>query len=464
MAETLEDLHARFGPRYPQWMLAVLMVGTIAMVLSTTTIFVALPAIMDEFAMGRPMVQWLSTGFLASMTSGLLLAAWAQSRLSARGTTQYALWLFIFTTLLAPLATHGWELIALRLVQGFCAGIIQPLATVLIFRVFSSGGRGKALGVYALGVTVAPSLGPSLGGYLVDHFGWLAVFWLPLPLCAVVLLSARLLPSNRRPAAARLDLWGFALLNVALFALLLALAEAQRVGWGSPRAYAAGLLGVLAAAWFVRRSSTHAQPLLNFTLWRHAAFRKASWVAAVIGLGLYGMIYLIPLFLQTIEGYSAGQAGMLLLPAGLALGAASYLSGWLCDRWQVAWIMAAGLAVCAVSSLVFGLLPSTSSFLVFCLWASIGRGGLGLLLPALTSGSLSGLPADELASGAGAITFIRQLGGAFGVNLLTYFLEWRSAAVGDVQAFQHTFWLSAAIFLLAIVAAWGMRVQRRSTA
>ena len=460
MGEDLAALHARFGPRYPQWMLAVLMVGTIAMVFSATTIYVALPAIMDDFAIGRPLAQWLSTGFLASMTSGLLLSAWAMGRFGARRTTQYALGLFIVTTLLAPLAASGWQLIALRIVQGVCAGIIQPLATVLIFRVFSAGGRGKALGLYALGVTVAPSLGPSLGGYLVDQFGWLAVFWLPLPLCLIVLCGVRLLPDDRRTGAVRLDLASFALLNAALFALLFALAEAQRFGWGVPRAYLAALLGVLAGLWFVQRSRRSGQPLLKLDLWRHAAFRNASWVAAVIGLALYGMIYLIPLFLQTVHGYSAGQAGLLLLPAGLALGVASFVSGWLCDRMQIAWIMVVGLAVCLLSSLALGLLPGTASFAMFCLWATIGRAGLGLLLPALTSGSLSGLSADELASGAGAIIFVRQLGGAFGVNLLTYFLEWRSVAESDLAAFQQTFWLTAAVFLLAIVAAWGMRPAR----
>ena len=120
--QDLEALHARFGPRYPQLLLGLLMVGSMAMILASTSINVALPAIMADFAIGRPLAQWLATGFLAAMTAGLLLAAWAQSRLGARRTVQGGLLVFTLCSLLALAATSAWELIALRIVQGACAG------------------------------------------------------------------------------------------------------------------------------------------------------------------------------------------------------------------------------------------------------------------------------------------------------------------------------------------------------
>lgn len=465
--QDLEALQARFGRRYPHWLLALLMIGSMAMVLASTSINVALPAIMRDFAIGRPLAQWLSTGFLAAMTSGLLLAAWAQARLGARLTAQLGLGLFTLSSLLALLADGAWQLIALRIVQGVCAGVIQPLAMVLIFRVFAAQGRGMALGVYGLGVMVAPTLGPSIGGYLVDQFGWAAVFWLPLPLCLLALLGAHwLMPSQREKTTPALDLWAFALLSLALFAWLGALAEAQRFAWTAPRVWAPAALGLAAGLGFFQRSRGSRNPLLPLALWRHAAFRQASWVALVLGLGLYGSTYLIPLFLQTVEGYSAGRSGLLLLPTGAVLGLASFLGGWLSDRLSAALLLSAGLLVFGLSAAGLGWLGQGASFGLLCLWASIGRLGLGLLLPALSTGALDVLSADELAHGAGAITFVRQLGGAFGVNLLTFFLEWRHAAGGghalaEAQAFQQSFWLMAALFLLAVLPAWGVRPPKR---
>ncbi len=469
MAADLAQLQARYGSRYPLWLLSLLMLGSMALVLASTSINVALPAIMDDFAIGRPLAQWLSTGFLAAMTAGLLLANWTQQRLGTRLTVLLGLGLFVLSSLLALAADQAWQLIALRIAQGGCAGIVQPLAMVLIFRVYAAGGRGMALGIYGLGVMIAPTLGPTIGGYLVDHFSWPAVFWMPLPLCILAMLGAIwLLPDERNPQPSRLDYWAFAWLLVALFAALGSLAEAQRFGWSEPRAWVPGLLAVLATWRFIRRSRYSEQPLLPLMLWQSAAFRQASWVALVLGLGLYGSTYLIPLFLQTVEGYSAGRAGLLLLPAGVALGLASFAGGWLSDRFPLAWLLCAGLLLFAISALGFAVWGSAAGFVWLCLLACLGRLGFGLLLPALNAAALDALPEQHLASAAGVITFVRQLGGAFGVNLLTYFLEWRHGALGgsasaEAAAFAQTFWVMALCFILTLWPAWCLRSRHAAS-
>lgn len=467
MAHDLQALHQRFGARYPQWLLAVLMLSTMSVVLASTSINVALPAIMADFAIGLPLAQWLATGFLAAMTAGLLLTAWAQARFGARRTTQAGLLLFCLVSLLALVAHSAAELIAVRVVQGLCAGVLQPLATVLIFRVFAGGGRGPALGIYGFGVMLAPSLGPALGGYLVDHFGWQGIFWMPLPLCLLALLASQwLLPDERERQVPRLDVQAFIWLSVAIFALLACCAEAQRFAWTEPRVWGAGLLALFSALIFLRRSRRAAQPLLPLSLWRHPGFRSASWVALTLGFGLYASTYLIPLYLQTVEGFSAGQSGMLLLPAGLLMGLASLTAGMLSDRLSSALLLSAGLLLFALGSAGLAWLEQGAAFVLVCFWACVGRIGLGVVLPALNTGSLDILTPQELAQGAGAITFVRQLGGAFGVNLLTFFLEWRQRSAGAdplavVNAFKQSFWLMAAVFALTLLAARGVRLTRR---
>lgn len=463
--QDLPSLQQRFGKEYANYLLAMLMLGSTAMILASTSVNVALPAIMQVFAVGRPVVQWLATGFLAAMTTGLLLSTWAEARLGARTTAQAALGLFIITSLLALIATSAWHLIILRSLQGLSAGIFQPLATVLIFRVFSHSGRGAALGIFGLGVMLAPALGPTLSGFLVDAFGWQAVFWLPLPMCLLAsLLGQYLLPDGRQSGAAILDLCGLALLALGLFAGLAALAEAQTFAQHGPRLYWLALLGLIGLCGFVWRSWGSRHPLLALHLWRKSGFCYASWVSLALGLGLYGSIYLIPLYLQTVEGFSAGLTGLLLLPAGLLMGLATFYAGRLSDRLSCAQLLLIGIALLVLSCSAFAWLQLGTSFLYLCLWTCVGRIGLGIMFPALTAGSLNDLGPEELSHGASAISFVRQLGGALGINLLTFFLEWRHAAEGadgaaELVAFQQSFLLLAALFIFTLYAAY--RVGRQ---
>jgi EmrB/QacA subfamily drug resistance transporter len=460
--QTVAELQQRFGQRYPYYLLSILMLGSMAMILASTSINVALPAIMAVFEIGRPLAQWLATGFLASMTAGLLLSAWAMQRLGARATTLVGLGLFIFTSLLALLATSAWQLIVLRIVQGLSAGIIQPLAMVLIFRVFSHARRGTALGIFGLGVMIAPTLGPTINGYLVDAFGWQAVFWLPVPMCLLAAVAGQyLLPSERQPDTP-LDLYAFGMLSMGLFAGLAALAEAQRFAWHEPRVSLPALLGSCGFLGFIWRSRVSCYPLLALHLWRQPGFRHASWVSLALGVGLYGTIYLIPLHVQSVEGYSAGQAGLLLLPTGVLMGVASFFAGRLTDHLPSSLLLFFGMSLLAVSCAGLGWLQAGASFFWLCFWACVGRVGLGVIFPALTTATLNTLAREDLSHGAAAISFMRQFGGAFGVNLLTFFLEWRFAREGgdgaaEALAFQQSYLLLAALFTLALFAAYRTR-------
>ena len=466
MGHDLDVLAARFGRHYPRWLLALLILSTMTMVLSSTSINVALPAIMQDFAIGRPLAQWLVTGVLAAMTSGLLLSSWAQARFGPRATLLTSFGVFLVTSLVAPFVTSIWALIAIRIIQGLCAGIAQPLSMVRIFRTYPGEGRGMALGLFGLGAMMAPALGPTLAGFLVDHFGWHAVFWLPAPVCIISLIGgALLLPTLRSLTPPRLDVPGFVLLNLALFGILAALAEAQRFGWLDSATLLTGAVGLLGLVAFLWRCTHHPAPLLPLRLWRNASFRHTSWVSMVLGVSLFGITYLVPLYVQTVEGYSASDAGLLLLPTGLVLGVAVFAGGWLSDKLAARWLLVGGLGLLTLSTAGQALMGSGAGFWAICAWASLGRLGIGGLLPGVSTGAVQDLPAEELAPATGTISFMRQLGGALGINLLTFFLEWRHAAEGadaaaNAMAFQQSFWLLTALFALALWPAWRLRSKR----
>jgi MFS transporter, DHA2 family, multidrug resistance protein len=205
-------------------------------------------------------------------------------------------------------------------------------------------------------------------------------------------------------------------------------------------------------------------PLLPIGLFRHRPFAGASIVAFAYGIGLFGSTYLVPVFAQDIAHYSAAEAGYLLAPPGLALAFAIAIGGRLTDRIAAAPIIIAGLALFALSSLLLAFSGAATGFALLALWLVIGRIGLGMLIPALNVGAVQSLAGTELAYASAAVNFIRQLGGAVGVNLLAVVLEWRSSVPGLVDTarpFHECFAIVTLAFALAIIPARAIRRQGR---
>jgi EmrB/QacA subfamily drug resistance transporter len=450
------------------------MLGTTSVVLATTIVNVVLPDIMREFAVDQGRVQWLATGFLSAMAATMLTTAWWVRAYGLRRTYGVALAIFVAMSLVGGFATSIDALILSRIAQGAVAGVIQPLAMIALFEVYPAEERGSAMAAYGLGVVLSPALGPALGGLLAQMFGWRAVFFVTLPLClaALALAPTRLAcfakGERRRPA---FDGWGFLLLCGFLLFVLGGLAQAQRAGLspGGAALAAAGSLacGMAFVAWEVR----HRNPMFDPRVFRNPAFAAASAVGFAYGMGLYGSTFLVPLFVQTIAGFTALEAGMLLLPGGLLLALCIPVAGRLTDRHSPHFIVCAGLACFALSFLLFGSSSARTAFWTLAAWIALGRLGLALMIPALNAGAVQGLPLSQLAQGAGALNFIRQLGGAFGTSLLSLLLQWRLAVhQGDVaadgaagaleaatRAFDDSFVAVGLVFLSALWPGWRIR-------
>lgn len=408
------------------------MLGTIAMVLSATIVNVALPDIMGEFGMGQDKAQWLATAFLAAMTSTMLATAWAIARLGFRDTYIISLLVFIAASVLGGVSPDEDTLILARTLQGAAAGLVQPLAMVVVFRAFPPDQRGTAMGIYGVGVILAPALGPTVGGMLIDAYSWRTVFFLGPPFCLLGIgLAPVMLEGRTETEPVPFDGIGFALICLAIAALLAALSNGQRLGWESDFVEGGFALAAVAAVLFVRHESRVHAPILALGVYLNPRFAAASAVAFILGLGLYGSTYLIPLFVQTVQGYTPTRSGLLLMPAGLVLGVMFPLAGRLSDHLPPHRLILAGLAVFGLSSLLMAAADTSTDFWVFAGWVALGRVGLGLILPSLNGGALRGLVPAQISQGAGAINFMRQLGGAVGVGLLSVVLERRTALYAD---------------------------------
>jgi DHA2 family multidrug resistance protein len=443
------------------------MVGTVATVLAVTTINVALPALMREFAIGHDSLQWFATGFLAASTATMLATAWLVDTFGQRRTFLGTIAVFFVGSMLGALSWDTGSMIVARVLQGAAAGVMQPLSMIALFEVFPPEERGRAMGSFGFGVVLAPAIGPAVGGLLMQLFGWRSIFLLSVPFCVAAWplgsrsLSNHLDGESRR----RFDWIGAGLLSATLIELLDLPVVGHRSGWlALPTLLAAAVALALAVAFVVWEKRTQA-PLLSLALFSNRGFRAALIVAFAYGLGLFGSTYLVPVFVQDIAGYSPAKAGNLLLWPGLVLAVTIALSGRLTDRAPPRHVVAAGLTCFAVSSLLLALATGASGFWVLALWLAIGRAGLGFIIPSLNVGAVQALPPEHLSQAAAIVNFARQLGGAIGVNLLAVLLQWRLteyAATGDATpAFRDCFLVVTIAFAAAIVPALAIRKQVR---
>jgi len=447
------------------WIIATVMLGTVSTITAATIVNVAFPALIAEFHVGHDTLQWVAAGFLGAMTTTMLATAWLVETHGQRRTFIAALAIFLASSALGAASFSPDVLIASRVLQGAAAGILQPLAMIALFEVFPAERRGSAMGLFGLGIVLVPAIGPSIGGILLETFGWRSIFLLPLPFCvAGLVLGWRFLPGPHGDRArTRFDWAGFALLAAALASLLSVPVVGHRAGWTSIELSGIAGLTLVLVAGFVGWEFSVRAPLLSLKLFAGGGFRATALVALAYGLGLFGTTYLIPVFVQDVAGYSPSRAGALLIVPGVGLAVTIALAGRWTDRVEPRRIVIAGLALFALSSLLLAFAGRGTGFVVLGIWLLIGRIGLGMIIPALSVAAVQALDERYIAHAASSVNFVRQLGGAIGVNLLAVLLEWRLGVhgpAGAATAFQECFWVVTIAFAAAIAAAWSIRRHR----
>jgi len=430
----------RYGPAYKWLATGTIMVATISVVLATTIVNVAIPAVMGTFGISAVQAQWISTGFLAAMTATMLLADWANRAFGMRLTMNASMSVFLAGSVLGGIAPNETVLTLARVIQGAAAGIVQPLAMIMLFKVFPPDKRGAAMGIYGVGVVLAPALGPWIGGVLMDAFDWRFVFYLGLPFSGIAILLANLFLPHREESGPipPFDFVGMAVLSIFLAVLLSTLSNAQRLGWDSNIILLGFVISAASAIGFVIWEMYTSKPMLDMRLFKNVAFSSASVIAFIMGAGLFGSTYLLPVFVQQIQGMTPTQAGLLLMPSGFAMLLVFPIAGRLSDKVPAPIMIGAGMAVFAGSSWLMTAVNVHTAFWTLAWWTILSRVGLGLVFPAISSGALKVLPLHLLGQGSGASNFIRQLGGAFGVNLLTVFIERRTIMHADAFAATQT--------------------------
>lgn len=468
MAHTLENLRARYGERYKWLVLLTCMIGSVAAILSSTIVNVAIPDLSRYFTLGQERAQWVSTGFMLVMTLSMLTTPWLLGRFGLRRTYMGAICLLLCGGVLGGFSVNYPMLLGMRVIEGIASGVMQPIPAIVILRAFSTQEQGRAMGIFGFGVVLAPAIGPSVGGFLVEMFGWRSIFFVVVPPCLIVLLLIRRYLPAYTPSVEghkKLDWKGLLLVGMAVLGILNGLIELRADSRAAAILLTVGVASTI--GFIVYQMRMRSEPLLNMQLFRYRQFTMGALVAFIYGMGLFGSTYLLPIYMQMGAHYTPSEAGLILLPAGIVLALTIPLAGRLADRYPPNVLVSIGLTLLALSFGLMTLGSTAASYGMLMAWAIVGRVGLGFVLPALSLGAMRGVSVELIAQGASAINFVRQLGGAIGVSLVGIVLEWRIAvhqmqtpvqtgADNQRAAFSETFVLVALLCAFAVLAAWFM--------
>ena len=489
LSGTLAALQARYGDRYRWFLLLAVMVGTMASIMSATIINVAIPEMSQHFTLGQERAQWVSSGFMAAMTVSMLTTPWLLGRYGYRQTYLTCMWLLLVGGVLGGLSNDYAMVLVARVMEGLAAGVVQPIPAIIILRAFEQNEQGRASGLFGMGVVLAPAIGPSIGGVLVDLLGWRSIFFMVVPFCLVsIWLAYKFVPTTAPGGAAAnrsgapLDWGGLVMASVSTLCLLNGLVELHSgTAFTATTLLTISALALIAFVLWQRRvgkrllqfavddMADQVAPLMNFDLFRYRQFLMGSIVAFIYGTALFGSTYLLPVFMQRGLMLSASYVGTILLPAGLVLAITIAIVGRLADKQSTHHLVSIGLALLAASFALMIAVNLGTPLGWLVVFAILGRIGLGFILPSLNLGSMRGVDKVLIPQGSSVINFVRMLGGATGVSLCGIMLEWRISAHGDslttvatsaarLDAFDEVFVMLASLCALAMVAAWQLRV------
>jgi EmrB/QacA subfamily drug resistance transporter len=439
----VDKLFQKYGASY-RWMVTLtVMTGAIAMGLASSMVNVAVPSVIGAFGIGLDQAQWMATGFLATMSATMLVSSWLIEVLGQRITFFMILTVFSIGSFLSATALNMDILILGRVLQGAANGVGQPLAMYTMFNVFPPERRGTAIGIYGLMSVLAPTFGPIIGGIAIDSISWRYLFFLPLPFCVPALILGLIFMPGKQ-LAVRLppfDWVGLGLILLILFGLLSGLANGSRMGWSSDfvlyRLLAAGA-GLCAFIYWELRAS---YPLLDLSLFRNRQFALTMVAGFVFGTGLFASGYFIPIFVQTIQNYSATQAGLLLAPGGMVMMLFFPLAGRITDIIPAHIPIAVGLLIFAIGFFLIQAVDVNTTFFALVIYTAITKVGLSLTIPSLSVAALRAVPPEKLARAASSSTFFRNLGGGIGITILTAFFQHRTQlhaeALTDTQTWAN---------------------------
>lgn len=407
---------------YMWWASVPVMLGMFVVILDSSIINVALAPIMSAFGSNLEDIEWVSTGYMLSAAIMMPTTGFLGDRFGRRNLLAITLFLFTIFSILCGLAWDTGSLIVFRILQGIAGGAIQPVGQSIMFEAFPPHKRGTSMALVGLGAMFAPMLGPTLGGYLVDYLDWRWIFYINLIPGLLASFMALTVLRESPLRSVKFDGWGFASMAIFLSSFLLAISQGNSKGWDSY--YIVGLFAMAAVSFaiFLITQMWRREPVVDLRLFQYQTYAAGTMASVAIGIGLFGGLFLLPLFLQNLMGYDALQTGLLMMPSGLVMGLMMPISGALLNRVDPRIPLIGGLGLMAISLfLQAGMTPETSVWTLLS-WTVLRSIGIAFAFPAMNQTSLGAVPIQKIGQASGLFNVIRQVGGTFGIAVLSTIL------------------------------------------
>ena len=453
--------------QYRYRVMVVYIVGLFMTIIDGTIVNVALPTLAREFDVSSTDIEWISVAYLLALAATIPVAGWLGDRFGTKRIFFLALAIFVGASGLCGAAPDLAWLVGFRVLQGFGAGLITPIGSAMLFRAFPLAQRSTAtVGVLSVAV-VAPAIGPVLGGVLVDNTSWRWIFFVNLPIGVVGLALAGLwLREERHSSGIRLDVRGLVLSATGVTLLIYTLSTGPENGWLSVTTLTTGLIGAIAIAALIITELSIQDPMLQLRLFSNRLFRQVNIASSMVYAGFFGWIFVLPLYMQTLRGFSATQSGLVQAPQAAAIFIVSNLLGKRVYRLVgPRRLMIVGSAATAAFTGGFVFADLDTPLRVIALGSFLRGASVGMVFVSIQTAVYASIPNEQTARATSVFNTQRQIAFAGGVALAASVIAAKVSAVGGDDApaidrlpgYQWGFLAMGLVMLPAAVASWFVR-------
>jgi len=415
-------------PGYRWLALIAVIVGAFVAILNNSLINVAIPKLTNVFGSTTDRIQWVLTGYMLASGVIIPISGYMGDRLGYKKFFIISLSVFTAGTLLCAVAWSDTSLIVARIIAGLGGGVIMPISMSIIYKIMPREQIGMALGLWGISAMVAPAVGPTLSGYLIEWFNWrfLFIINIPVALLAIVLVSV-LLKETERIEGREFDTWGFVLAAVSAGTLLYALSNGQSKGWTSFEIVALLFISFWSFVFLLWVETGKEHPIIDLSLFKNFTYTLSVISASLVTVGLFGGVFLTPIFLQNIQGVSAIDTGIILIPQAVAMAVMMPVAGRLFDKVGVIPLGLTGLTLMSVMTYELHRLTVDTSFGWLETVLAIRGIGIGLCMMPLSTAGMNAVAPQQVGNASSLSNLIRQVAGSFGIAVLTAIMQQRAA-------------------------------------
>ena len=394
--------------------------------IDTSIVNVAIPHMMGNLGATIDEISWVSTGYIIANVIVIPMSGWLSAYFGRRRYLTGSIMLFVAASFMCGAATSLGGLVLWRVIQGLGGGALLSTAQSTLFESFPPEEAGIGQAMFGVGVMVGPTIGPTLGGWITDNYNWPWIFYInvPLGILAAIMVMAYVRNAAHQERANRIDIAGIILLALTVGSLQWMLERGERYDWFESRFVTTlGVVALVSGIALIWRELTAEEPIIDFSVLKSRQLATGVMFAAVLGLALYGGVFVLPIFLQSLHGFTAWQTGKVILPGALASAFTMAVVGRNAQKLDARYTIVAGSGLFMLSMWQMSQITLDSGT-GDLFWPLVFRGiGPGLIFVPLTSASMAELSVRQLAQGTGLYNLTRQLGGSLGIALMATLLS-----------------------------------------